>query len=389
MADRLSTKILLVVGESFYPDNTPRANRWNYFCRALDHNGWRTRVISRHFDGDLLGMALSCPIPVQRAPSLIRRVCRRVFSRLVFEYQIFWAMRRLSSFARKIDSYKEIDVVVAYGLPFSGIVLGAMLARLLGRPLVVEYGDPIDMNPALRPSLLERIANKWVMRRANRVIVTNENYAEYATQVYGRQVGYLAPVASLPAPSEDERQICEHIAHLSNGLKVFYAGMFYEGIRSGAPFVEALERMKGDLMFVHAGTRYRKAGECSRYRNIGYIDQRLVPYYLYWADVVLYFSNDSAFQTPSKIIEIAHLAQVILAIGKSFSEFEKSLLSQTQAVYVANDPSEIEAALGKIPHILKTERKNSADFQARIRRLTEYNANVFTKLEYVLTDCVL
>lgn len=389
VAERLSGKTLLVVGESFYPDNTPRANRWYYFCSELDRNGWDIRVISRHFDGDLLNTILNCTKPVQRVPSLSRRICRRIFSMIVFEHHILWAMRRLSSFRRKIHSYKEIDIVIAYGLPFSGIVLGALIARLLGKPLVVEYGDPIDKNPALRPTLLERITNKSIMTQADQLIVTNENYAAYAAKVYGRQVECLTPVASLPTPSESEHKIRKNLNSFGTNVKAFYAGMFYQGIRSGVPFIEALERTKADILFLHAGKFYSEAGDCQRYRSVGYIDQGSVLHYLYWADIVLYFSNDASFQTPSKIIEIAHIAEVVLAIGDSFSAFEREMLSRTKVVYASNKTLEIEIALDNITSIPDNKHKTSTNFQKKIVQLVKYNTSVYAGLENIINKCNL
>ena len=389
VADPLSTKTLLVVGNSFFPNNTPRANRWNYFCHKLQCHDWRIRVVSHHFEGDLLITAINFPKPVQCVPSLGYRVCRKVFSVFIFEYEIIWALRRLLSISRKINSYKEIEIVIAYGLPLSGIILGAVLARLLGRPLVIEYGDPIDKNAARKSTLLERIANKWVMRRANRVLATNENYAKYATQVYGRKVECLLPIAPLLALNENEQQIRDHFARLGKNMKFFYAGTFYKNIRSGDPFIKALGCNKDEILFMHAGKACDQAAKCARYYNIGYIDQMLVPHYLYWADIVLYFSNDSDFQTPSKIVETAYLAKYVLAIGDSFSEFEKNLLKRTQTVYVSNKSSVLEKALSNIALKAKVGSKNSADFQKKIKQINEYNAKVVAKLNHVLNDCIL
>jgi hypothetical protein len=389
MADHHSNRVILLVGVSFYPSNTPRANRWTYFARELDLKGWRIRVISREFEGYLSNQRTSSTSSDLHTPSLLSRLIRKAFSYLLFDHHIIWAVRKLLQIARRKDIYREIDIVVAYGLPLSGILLGMLIARILGRPCVVEYGDPIDKNPAHRPTLLERIANKWTITLAKQVIVTNENYAEYASQVYGRQIEFLSPVASLPTLKKSETQLNESFANLGMSIKVFYAGMFYDGLRSGVPFIEALGHIKKEIVFVHAGTIYKKALNKNKYHNIGYLPQNIISHYLYWADVVLYFSNSSNYQTPSKVVEIAHLANVVLAIGNTFSTFESTLLDQTMTFYVSNKASKIEEQLNNINLLSNPNPKSDFYFNEKVNRLIKYNNKVISELDSIINKCIL
>lgn len=381
-------RTILLVGESFFPDNTPRANRWHYFSSELKKRGWQIQVISRHFNNAKLDDIFNSPTVLMRNPSFFCRVFRKVFSELIFEHQILWAIRRLVLFIRTASNYKDVDLVVAYGLPFSGVVLGGVIARFLGKPLVVEYGDPWDINPARNPTALERHANKWIMNTAARVIVTNENYAEFARKFYCRQIECLLPVTSLNQSAKGGENLRDHLSGIGQGFKAFYAGMFYDGIRSGVPFLEAIEDINENIVFIHAGYKYNKALYCSRYNNIGYISQIDVLNYLYWADVVLYFSNESIYQTPSKITEISFIAPTIIAIGNSFSEFEREQLSRAQTIYAKNNKSEIINSLVQFMNLKKSELRSTANFQSRIACLAEYNSSIVSKLDVLFKGCI-
>ncbi len=382
-------RTILLVGESFFPDNTPRANRWQYLSSELKKRGWQIQVISRYFNNVKLDNVFDSPVVLMKTPSFFYRVFHKIFSELIFEHQILWAVRRLLFFIRSVGNYRDVDLVVAYGLPFSGVILGAVIARFLGKPLIVEYGDPWDINPARNPTALERRANKWIMNTAARVIVTNENYAEFARKFYSRRIECLLPVTSLNQSAKGDEYVRDHLNRLSQGFKAFYAGMFYESIRSGVPFLRAIEDINENIVFVHAGSKYNKALYCSRYYNIGYIPQINVLSYLYWADVVLYFSNESIYQTPSKITEISYIAPTIIAIGNSFTEFEMQELSRAQTIYAKNNKSEILNALVQFMNLRKSEAKSTVNFDSRIMRLAGYNSRIVSNLDILLEGCLL
>jgi hypothetical protein len=197
------------------------------------------------------------------------------------------------------------------------------------------------------------------------------------------------PVTSLNQSAKGGENVRDHLSGISEGCKAFYAGMFYDGIRSGVPLLDAIEDINENIVFVHAGSKYNKALYCSRYNNIGYIPQINVLNYLYWADVALYFSNECIYQTPSKIIEISFIAPIIIAIGNSFTEFEKEQLSRAQTIYAKNNKSEIINSLVQFMNLKKTELRSVANFESRIVRLAEYNSSIVSKLDVLLADCII
>ena len=379
-------KSVLIVGESFLPDNTPRANRWHFFSTELMRRDWAVRVMSRNLFGESIG--IDCAIgDITRGKSfLLSRAVSKLFSLLIFEKEILWAICCMANVIRRREEFSDVALIVGYGLPFSGAVLAMAVSRLLSTPCIVEYGDPIDVNPARRATFLERLVNKWILLSADVIIVTNAAYAAYVEKEYSRPAACLPPVASIPPSVSREtfKHVMKELHKYSASATLFYAGHFYKDIRSGEEFLAALSRSKMSVEFVHAGMRHRSADDHDRYRNIGYIDKYSVLYHLYCADLALYFANQSNYQTPSKVVEVGHMATVVLAIGDDFNESERELLGNTGHVFfVQNSIKEISAALKAAVRVGSGIKKTFDGFCEKLNSMRDYNDEVFKSLENI------
>jgi len=378
--------VVLIVGESFYPDNTPRANRWHYFASRLSAANWAVRVISRYQHAEKFGVGQIIEAQVRKR-SLASRAAGKLFSLFIFEKEIFWAARRLISVLRNRAVLSDVTLVVGYGLPFSGIVLAVIAAKVLKKPCMIEYGDPVDINPARRSTLLERLANRWCIQSAETVIVTDENYATYMRNRYDRAIERLPPIASvLERSSEDQYAVAANaLAKCSTGIRFFYAGRLYRGLRPGDAFFSALERTQLDAVLIHAGLPYESARANPRYKNIGYIERYTVLYLLYWAGVTLYFANEAAYQTPSKVVEVAYVAPVVLAIGVSRNSFEGEMLANaTEVVHVQNAVGDIVKALQWTVQKGNQVERSRADFDRRLIKMRAYDAEIVASLETLI-----
>jgi len=385
---------ILIIGESFAPDNTPRANRWQFFSAELLKQEWTVRVVSRNLRGDSIGIEDMIHERVHRKKSFISKGALKLFSIFIFEKEILWASRRAITFLYQKKKFDEIALVIGYSLPFSGAVLALVVSKILGRSYIVEHGDPIDVNPLRRATVLEKLANKWIMRSADVVIVTNNVYAKYLKIKYNRNIEYLPPVSSIPNEVSEEIfwSVMEKSQKHSFRYTLFYAGHFYKGIRSGKEFLAALDcsqLSQLDAAFLHAGIKHKLADDLKVYHNIGYIDKSSVLYHLYCADVVLYFSNQSIYQTPSKVVEVGYMASVILAIGNSFSEFERELLGKAEYVFfVSNVKTDIVHALDVAVHVAAGIRKSIEGFSVKLEQMKVYNAHVFRSLENICKQTI-
>lgn len=99
-----------------------------------------------------------------------KRAVKRV---LLPDEQVFWAAHGLPQGLR-VAKDEQPDVIVSTAPPFSAHLLGAMLAGRTGIPLVLDYRDLWTQSDSYGANPLARDLEARIVRRASRVIVTNE-----------------------------------------------------------------------------------------------------------------------------------------------------------------------------------------------------------------------
>lgn len=122
--------------------------------------------------------------PTANRPSLRGRVARGVRNLLVPDPQVLWLPAALHR-GRRILRDQTPDVILASAPPFSVLLLGSMLSRTSGIPLVADFRDEWDINaihlehaPSARWSRgVQTRMQDAVLRVANHVVATTPSSA--------------------------------------------------------------------------------------------------------------------------------------------------------------------------------------------------------------------
>jgi glycosyltransferase involved in cell wall biosynthesis len=193
---------------------------------------------------------------------------------------------------------EKIDVIYVTCKPFSSALIGALLKSLTGKPLVLDFRDPVFPDYALSPNeyyrtfptfrLIGRIEEK-VLRRADKLLLTTEDTRELyhsffpfmknrTAVIYNGFFEELVPNTETPFEK----------------FTIVYSGNFYSALIPPDPFFKAMQallqkkpEMKDRMEFVYIGSRepwletmtdryglqdvVRIVGRVSRPQSIAYI----------------------------------------------------------------------------------------------------------------------
>ena len=161
-------------------------------------------------------------------------------------------------------SASECDLIYVSCSPFSSSVSAAVVKRLTGRPLVVDFRDAWSLNPYTHPSRLHRAMinrfERFVLNACDALIVNTDGaarlyatlYPEHGEKIVTIPNGYdvLTPVDRRPRRGD---------------FQIMHVGSFY-GARTPDALLECLAEMgRDDIVFVQVGgsfdsyERFKKA----------------------------------------------------------------------------------------------------------------------------------
>ena len=147
---------------------------------------------------------------------------------------------------------RECDLIYASCSPFSSSVSAAIVKRLTGRPLVVDFRDAWSLNPHSHPQRLHRAMirrfERFVLNACDALIVNTDGaarlyaaaYPEHGQKIVTIPNGYdmLTPVAQRPTGGD---------------FQIMHVGSFY-GSRTPDMLLECLAEIgRDDIVFVQVG----------------------------------------------------------------------------------------------------------------------------------------
>lgn len=186
---------------------------------------------------------------------LVRRTVKGAASVLIQpDAQMLWVPNALSA-AKRLLARLPHDAILATAPPYSNLILGSMLKRRTGLPLVVDYRDEWDLSSQYlensRRDWISRVVQermqRSVLRRADAIVATTQGST---ARLHDRaeQAGSLAPayciyngfdpddfqgLANYPQTAGTERQ----------RLRIVYTGTLWN-LTTVQPVVEAVERLQ-------------------------------------------------------------------------------------------------------------------------------------------------
>ena len=265
---------------------------------------------------------------------------------------------------KKIIKSKKIDVIYATGSPWTSLVIGAILKRLTGRPLVMDFRDPWVANPGfmVRSKLIrfiETYMEQKVISFADKII----------TNTYELEQNFLSRFPKLnkskvkTIPNGFEKYI-EAKENNSRKLTFTHAGTLYFSrnpkylLQAAINLIENKTISKDNLNIIFLGgisIRDPKLDIILKHpllQNVIKIIPRL-PYrdaanYQSKSDVLLLIQPDFPLQVPRKLYEYMAFKKPVFGITNSSGATARVIKEMKIGVVTANQTKEIELALKDI-----------------------------------------
>ena len=173
---------LLCVSQSFAPDTTPTAIRAGKLVQRLSV-AWDVTVVSE------TGAQREDRVEVQavrsRRPRRLLAAVRRLRLSKLLELgvwpddSVFWVLPAILA-ARRALRANSYDAIVVFMMPYSAGLVGVVLRRLTGLPLLLNFDDSLtctDMHPHFPSRLHYRLAHtleNFYVRRADAVVYVSQ-----------------------------------------------------------------------------------------------------------------------------------------------------------------------------------------------------------------------
>ncbi len=308
---------------------------------------------------------------------------RRTLNYLLFALTAVLASRRAG----------RPDVVVATSPQFFCGVAGALVARLKGRPFVLEvrdlWPDSIVQLGQLRSRLAIRLL-EWMETRLYRstagIVVVTDSFADHiARRGIPREritLVYNGIDTERFRPRPPDRELLRRHG-LEDGFRVAYVGTL--GLAHGlGALLDAAERLRQDpavrlLLIGDGADRARLEAEAQRrglqnVRFLGLRPREEIPAWLASLDLLLVMLRDLAvFETviPSKIFEFLALERPVVLAARG--EIRR-LVAESKAAFVI-DPEDPDALARAIRHV----RTHPAEAAARARAGREWVEREFRR----------
>ena len=178
-------------------------------ARALAARGHQVSVLTSRYDSGLPGSEQVDGVKLMRLPVLMR-----VSKGVLMPSMPFWAWK----YARQAD-------LVHLHLPQLDAAPVALIARLLGKPVVLTYHCDLRLPQGLIHKLANQVshlANHISARLANRIVANSLDYAQNSAflRPYLGKLHAIAPPVELPPVSEQEMADFQRKAGIQPGARL-------------------------------------------------------------------------------------------------------------------------------------------------------------------------
>jgi glycosyltransferase involved in cell wall biosynthesis len=341
-------KKVLIIAYHYPPLGGGGVFRTLKFTKYLPEFGFQPHVLT-----------VKNPMYITRDPTLLREVPAeaKVYRTFSFEHRIFRAPRLLHlnlkwfhipdentgwfPFAvrkgEKIIKKENIDIIYATAPINTSLLIGYLLKKKTGKPLVVDYRDPWTQNvfanyPTKFHRRIEKIMEKLVLTAADYIIVTTEPMRLKLVKKYPFTKGKIGTITNGFDPEDFDGLTRK------DGKEKFiitYAGSLY-GLRTGKYFFAALKELleekpelKSKIQVLFAGPPSKqvallieKLGLQSVVKLLGYKSHRESLQLMANSDVLLliiaaeesYDEKTGPLMIPGKIFEYFGAKRPILAL---------------------------------------------------------------------------
>lgn len=344
-------RVLLVAPLLLHAPANPRGIRGARLIEGLGGRGWEVDVVT-YWGGEgeppdpgcrrLYACSGRDPFAYMRDP--LRRLAHRGLHYLRFDPDgLSGWIREATAAVRGAPASDHPDVVLALGLPVSGLVAGAEIAAALDVPLVNDLGDPW---PARGPAE-RRTRNRALGAGAALVTTTSPLAADLQPELADG-----ASVALIPAGGA-----IQHRPTAAEPPLFVHMGVVTCARLPPEPVWTVLARLhrEGRIEFRSHSIGWRESFDDLPHPHLPLISHAEALELTGRASCALVLGNTNHEQLPSKVFEIACTETWALCVSELAGDPALALLEDTgHAVRCANDTASIERA---VEEILERERR--------------------------------
>lgn len=170
---------LLCISQAFSPATTPTAIHASKLLGRLAEQ-WDITVVTEASGGHDLDCLHVEVVPSRRPATLFRALRRMRLQKLIELFvwpdeSIFWLIPAILA-GRRIVRHSKPDAIVVFMMPYSSGLVGVLLSRISGIPLILDFDDSLtctDMHPQFPTRVHYRMARgleDYYARRADAII---------------------------------------------------------------------------------------------------------------------------------------------------------------------------------------------------------------------------
>lgn len=325
----MNKKKILIVTATFYPANSPRANRATELAKEFARQGHDVTIVTPKnnechipFEDKYTVLVKDMGQPRWKAYTPKRKGIINLFERamvrlpkLLMEYPDIELSGMVRRALKNEDGY---DIMISIAVPHP-VHWGVALTRRKNHPIakiwVADCGDPYmgHENDTFRAPFYFKYVEKWFCRKADFLSVPTRGaiqgyYPEFHSKIRVISQGF------------DFNEFNFIQKNKKTGKPIFaYAGLFIPGRRDPTEFLNYITGLNIDFEF-HIYTRSASLVEPFRERGNGriiiheYISRNELFEALSQMDFVINFDNIGNKQTPSKLIDYAIIGKPVLSI---------------------------------------------------------------------------
>ena len=326
----MDKKNILIVAATFYPMNSPRANRTTELVKEFSRQGHKVTLytlenkeIHPTIAKDLgisikdLGKLKFKNISIKHSNKYIS-LFKRAISRsllMLAEYPDVELMWRVAKALNKEQGY---DLLISIAVPYPihwGVAKAMSKNRRLAKTWVADCGDPYmgDRADSFRKLFYFKYVEQWFCRIADYLAVpTIGSIAAYYPEFHSK-------IKVIPQGFQFEGTPV-YEGEIANEVPCFaYGGGFIPGIRDPRELLEYLCQYKYPFKFIIYTSNMAMvqpfiAASGNRIEVKSYIPREQLIYDLSKMDFLINFTNGTSVQTPSKLIDYAITGRPILNV---------------------------------------------------------------------------
>lgn len=334
-------KNVTIIGSVIYPRMTPRAMRTTELAKEFARRGHNVTIYAvlgkydytefkEKYGIEIKNLGPTCFFNINSdieevKSSFIHRVFNKIFKTIIEFPDIELAFKTNSVLKKE----KHIDLLITVAIPFP-IHWGAAFRKMKSvnyfpKVWIADCGDPYMGNQLHKRPFYFKYVEKWFCRKVNYITVPIEEarkayYPEFHDKIKVIPQGF------------DFSGLTELKNETNNKVPVFiYAGVFYTGVRDPRPFLEYLVS-RSDMQFLFI-VYTRSKDVLAPYEDLlkdklevrDYIPREELLKEMSKVDFLVNFENNTAVQSPSKLIDYALSGRPILSLNTK-NELDEGLI---------------------------------------------------------------